>query len=79
MKSYNHGLQNDCVTQIVQYFPLPSFTSGKNVRAMYTPLNPTFIIVKLGFAGVYLFFLFLLQNIDCGYSLEWPPRGGSNV
>ena len=21
-------------------------------------------------AGVYLFFLFLLQNIDCGYSLE---------
>ena len=29
-------------------------------------------MVKLGFAGVYLFFLFLLQNIDCGYSLE-PP------
>ena len=26
-----------------------------------------------GFSGVYLFFLFLLQNIDCGYSLE-PPR-----
>ena len=24
-----------------------------------------FYIVKLGFAGVYLFFLFLLQNIDC--------------
>ena len=38
---------------------------------MNTPLNPTF--VKLGFVGVYLFFLFLLQNIDCGYSLE-PPR-----
>ena len=32
-----------------------------------------FYIEKLGFAGVYLFFLFLLQNIDCGYSLE-PPR-----
>ena len=30
-------------------------------------------IVKLGYAGLYLFFLFLLQNIDCGYSLE-PPR-----
>ena len=26
----------------------------------------------VGFAGVYLFFLFWLQNIDCGYSLE-PP------
>ena len=32
-------------------------------------------IVKLGYAGLYLF---LLQNIGYGYSLE-PPRGGSNV
>ena len=24
-------------------------------------------------------FLVLLQNIDCGYSLEPPRRGGSNV
>ena len=30
-------------------------------------------IVKRGFATVYLFFLFLIQNIDCGYLLE-PPR-----
>ena len=30
------------------------------------PLKPHFYTVKLGFAGVYLFFLFLLQNIDCG-------------
>ena len=37
---------------------------------MFTPVTPT-----LGFAGVYLFFLFLLQNIDCGYSLEPPRRG----
>ena len=42
-------------------------------------LKPYFYIEKLGFAGVYLFFLFLLQNIDCGYSLEQPRRGGSNV
>ena len=42
-------------------------------------LKPHFYIAKLGFAGVYLFFLFLLQNIDCGYSLEPPRRGGSNV
>ena len=34
------------------------------------PLIPHFYIVKLGFTGVYLFFLFLVQNIDCGYSLE---------
>ena len=43
------------------------------------PLEPHFYIEKLGCAGVYLFVLFLLQNIDCGYSLEPPHRGGSNV
>ena len=43
------------------------------------PLKPHFYIVKLGYAGVDLFFLFLLQNIDCGYSLEPPRQGGSNV
>ena len=43
------------------------------------PRKPHFYIVKLGFAGVYLFFLFLIQNIYCGYSLEPPHRGGSEV
>ena len=42
------------------------------------PLKPHFYIVKLGYAGVYLFFLFWLQNIDSGYSLE-PPRPRSNT
>ena len=42
------------------------------------PLKPHFYIAKLGYAGVCLFFLFLLQNIDCGYSSELPRRGGSN-
>ena len=42
-------------------------------------LEPHFYIAKLGYAGVYLFFLFLLKNIDCGYSLEPPRRGGSNA
>ena len=28
--------------------------------------------------GIQYFFLFLLKNIDCGYSLEPPRRGGSN-
>ena len=37
------------------------------------PLTPKFYIVKLGCTGVYIIFLFLLQNIDCGYSLE-PPH-----
>ena len=42
------------------------------------PLKPHFYIVKLGFTGVYIIFLFLLKNIDGGYSLEPPWRGGSN-
>ena len=36
----------------------------------FDPLKPQFYIVKLGYT---LFSLFLLKNIDCGYSLE-PPR-----
>ena len=43
------------------------------------PLTPHFYIVNLGFTGVYIFFLFLLLNIDRGYSLEPPQLGGSNV
>ena len=44
------------------------------------PLKPHFYIVKLGFKRCTIyFFLFLLQNIDCGYSLEPPRRGGSNM
>ena len=35
-----------------------AITSGKHVRVMNTPLK-----VK----GIPIFFLFLLQNIDCGY------------
>ena len=44
----------------------------------FDPLKPHFYIVKLGFTGVYIIFIILLKNIDCGYSLEPPRRGGSN-
>ena len=44
----------------------------------FDPLKPHFHIVKQGLQGYTLFFLFLLKNIDCGYSLEPPRRGGSN-
>ena len=50
------------------------FLSQLNIRKTYPcnvyPLEPQFYIAKLGYAGVYLIFLFLLQNIDCEYSLE---------
>ena len=36
------------------------------------PLAFHFYRVKLGFTWVYIFLLFLLHNIDRGYSLELP-------
>ena len=44
----------------------------------FDPLKPHFYIVKLGFTGVYIIFLKSAQNMDYGYSLEPPRRGGSN-
>ena len=44
----------------------------------FDPLKPHFYIVKLGFTGYTLFCYFCSKNIDCGYSLEPPRRGGSN-
>ena len=44
----------------------------------FDPLKPHFYIVKLGLTGVYIIFLISAKNIDCGYSLEPPRRGGSN-
>ena len=44
----------------------------------FYPLNPHFYIVKLGFAGVKVIFLISAKNMDFGYSLEPPRRGGSN-
>ena len=44
----------------------------------FDPLKPNFCTVKLGFTGVDIIFLISVHNIDCGYSLEPPRRGGSN-
>ena len=50
----------------------------KTCLYIFDPLKPHFYIVKLGFTGVYIIFLIFAQNIDFGYSLEPPRRGGSN-
>ena len=52
--------------------------SRKHAYIKLTPLNPTFIQQNWGLQGYTLFILFLLKNIDCGYSLEPPHTGGSN-
>ena len=54
------------------------FNITKTCLYSFDPLKPHFYIVKLGLQGYILFFLFLLKNIGCGYSLEPPRRGGSN-
>ena len=53
-------------------------SSQKTCLYNFDPLKPHFYIVKLGFTEVYIIFLISGQNIDCGYSLEPPRRGGSN-
>ena len=75
------GAEIDCTNLITDLSPVITFISfiRKTCPCNEYPLKPHFYIEKLGYAGVYLFFLFLLQNIDCGYSLEPPRRGGSNV
>ena len=50
----------------------------KTCLCNFDPLKPHFYVVKLGFTRVYIIFLISAQNIDCGYSLEPPRRGGSN-
>ena len=46
---------------------------GSPSQKHVTPLKPHFYIVKVGFTGgIHYFFLFLLKNIDCRYSLELP-------
>ena len=55
-----------------------SCTITKTCLYNFDPLEPHFYIEKLGFTGVCIILLIFAQNIDCGYSLEPPPRGGSN-
>ena len=63
---------------LTNYHVIVSLNITKTRLYKFDPLQPHFFIVKLGFIGVYIIFLILLNNIDCGYSLEPPRRGGSN-
>ena len=72
-----------CIIQVVQrkkasYQFRPTASQKHAYIYNFDPHKPHFYIVKLGFTGCTLIFLFLLKNIDCGYSLEPPRRGGSN-
>ena len=56
----------------------PFYTYCKICLYKFDPIKPHFYIAKLGYTGVYFIFHISAQNIDCGYSLEPPRRGGSN-
>ena len=57
-------------------FSVQNITPEKHVHEISTPSYPTFIKQNWNSQGC---FMILFQNIDCGYSLEPPQRGGSNV
>ena len=72
------SLKLEYINHLYEHFGVWQTTSRKHTYMILTPFIPHFYIVKLGFTGYTLFFLFLLKIIDCGYSLEPPRRGGSN-
>ena len=62
----------------IQTSTLCQYCITKTCLYNFDPLKSHFYIVKLGFTGVYIIILISVQNIDCGYLLEPPRRGGSN-
>ena len=68
------SIKANCLLAIVKHLLFITKTYLYN----FDPLKPRFYIVKPGFTGVYIIFLFLLKTIDCGHLLEPPLRGGSN-
>ena len=73
---YKRNLQVDSLLTIFLFISLLLLVITKTCLHVYNfdTLIPHFYIVKLGFTGVYIIFLILLKNIDCGYSLEPPCR-----
>ena len=73
---------NLCILYLLHCYHIKSVRLVLSITKTYLynfdPLKPNFYIVKLGFTGVYIIFLIFAENIDCGYSLEPPRRGGSN-
>ena len=74
--SPNHINLKTCAIPSIQSTLSKDHSSQKHTCIISTPLNPTFIY--WGLQGYTFFSLFLLKNIDCGYSLEPPQWGSSN-
>ena len=76
-----HQKLNIYVNSVEEAVQKIRYRSGKHAHEMYIPPKSYFYIENLGYAGVCRgipIFMFLLQNIYCGYTLE-PPRRGEAV
>ena len=79
LEQNTQNIYPECVIKRKRNFEKECIWHHENTPlSFWSPLKPHFYIVKLEFTGEYIIFLFLLKNIDCGYSLEPPWRGGSN-
>ena len=72
-----NNLESSVMVQELEFAIILAFIT-KTCLHNFDPFKPHFYMVKLGFTGVYIIFLLLFKNIDCGYLLEPPRRGGSN-
>ena len=80
-KTIESGYHNCMFWELIpntNYFGITFTSSSLHNREMYTPLYP-FLYSKTGVYRGIQFFLFLIQNIHCGYPIEPPRQGGSNV
>ena len=68
LNSYAVTLYSDAVTNYKYIFSphRGHLTITKTCLYNFDPLKPHFYIVKLGFTGVYIIFLFSAQNIHLG-------------
>ena len=78
VRRHLHGRTNICFYLYGSWGQGFSLSITKTRLYNFDPHKPHFYIIKLGFTGVYIIFLISARNIDCGYSLEPPRRGGSN-
>ena len=62
----HEGLSQFIIHDFASCVPFITITCPGNIPS-YIPI---LYKVKLGYTGIYIFFLFLVQNIDCGYSSE---------
>ena len=62
----------------VRIFAVMFHTPRKHTYIILNPWNPLLYSKNGVYRAVHIFFLFLLKNIDCGYTLEPPRRGHSN-